>query len=65
MRRLIVSVIFSYKSRKLILRNRRLVAKYFNFSLGWVQQLLFHAGENKRNENCKKEILKNVGGWRD
>ena len=31
---LIVSVIFSYKSRKLILRNRRLVAKYFQLFAG-------------------------------
>ena len=33
-RRVIVSVIFSYKSRKLILRNRRLVAKYFQLFAG-------------------------------
>lgn len=44
---------FSYKSRKLILRNRRLAAKYFQLS---ARLVLFHVGENKRIENSKKDI---------
>ena len=58
---MIGSLNFSYKSGKLIWRNRRLVAKYFNFSLGWVRLLLFHVGENKRIENSKEENLET--GW--